>query len=313
MHKQIQIVLTPLVAAALLFSVTPASAAPGSLPAGDSLYMFGCDGGGTPAVGLVDVASGAVTEVVPQVNVNQCYGGAAYNAVDGLIHVINNDRRNSFWGLAVFDPEEATLTFLDQFSAGCEPDALAIDGSGNAWVDDDGSNTLRPVNLEDGTCGTGVFVSDGGGYADISALSFAPDGTLYGISANGGTIGTINTTTGAFTQVGSSAAPSDSGGLTFDSSGTAWVLDQSNEAEIYSADIANYAGTVEPSGQLTFENQSFYSDGIAVLRAPATPEPETEELAETGVDGVARGAIGVAAAGLIALGAAVRIVRRRAS
>jgi hypothetical protein len=275
--------------------------------------MFGCDGGGTPAVGLVDVASGAVTEVVPQVSGLQCYGGAAYNAVDGLIYLINNDWRNRFWGLAVFDPEEATLTFLDQFSAGCEPDALAIDGSGNAWVDDDVSNTLRPVNLEDGTCGTGVVVSDGGGAHKFFAMAFAPDGTLYGISGEDGTIGTINTTTGAFTQVGSSAmADANGDDLKFDSTGTAWALDWTNISELYSADIANYAGTADLSGQLTYAGD-FYAGAIAVLPAPEAPEPETEELADTGVDEVARVAIGVAAAGLIALGAAARIVRRRAS
>jgi len=308
-HKHIQIALTPLVAAALLFSVTPASAAPGSLPAGELLYAFGCDPGfSRPAVGLVDVATGAVTEVVPQ-GAFQCLSSAAYNAVDGLMYVVdfyNNE-------LEVFDPEAQTLTFVDEFSAGCLGAALAIDASGNAWVHDIISETLRPFNLEDATCGTGVGVSDGGGAHAFYAMAFAPNGTLYGISGEDGTIGTINTTTGAFTQVGSSAmADANGDDLKFDSTGTAWALDWSNISELYSADIANYAGTADLSGQLTYAGD-FYAGAIAVLPAPEAPEPETEELADTGVDEVARVAIGVAAAGLIALGAAARIVRRRAS
>jgi len=271
--------------------------------------MFGCDSVTTPAVGLVDVATGAVTEVVPQ-GAFQCLAGAAYNAVDGLMYVADSGNNE----LEVFDPEAQTLTFVDEFSAGCLVAALAIDASGNAWVYDNSSETLRPVNLEDATCGTGVGVSDGGGAHVFFAMAFAPNGTLYGISGDDGTIGTINTTTGAFTQVGSSAmAGADGDDLKFDSTGTAWVLDWSNNSELYSADIANYAGTADPSGQLTYGGSDFYASAIAVLPAPEDPETETEELADTGADEVARVAIGVAAAGLIALGAAVRIVRRRAS
>jgi LPXTG-motif cell wall-anchored protein len=103
----------------------------------------------------------------------------------------------------------------------------------------------------------------------------------------------------------------DNSGLTFDSSGTAWVVDGANEAEIYSADITDYAGPAELSGQLSFNGTDYYSGAIVVLQVPAAPA--APELPDTGSASVALGVTGLAAAGVIALGAVMMIVRRRAS
>jgi LPXTG-motif cell wall-anchored protein len=303
MQKSIKIALGTAVSAALLLASTPAFAAPRSLPAGEALYAFGCDDGTEPAVGLVDVATGAVTEVVPGV-AGQCYSSPAYNPVDGKIYVIDWSQGNTYQ-LGVFDPEAETLTLVDAFD--CSPYTLAIDASGNAWVWDVVTEELHPVNLTDATCGDGVGVVAGGDY--FFGMAFAPNGSLYAANYYNGEFGTVNTSTGAFTQVNSSAMPAfDNSGLTFDSSGTAWVVDGANEAEIYSADITDYAGTAELSGQLSFNGTDYFSEAIVVLQVPAAPE-----LPDTGSASVALGVTGLAAAGVIALGAVMMIVRRRAS
>jgi hypothetical protein len=303
MKKSVQIVLGTAVSAALLLASTPAFAAPRSLPAGEALYAFGCSGGTEPAVGIVDVATGAVTEVVAGQDPNQCFSGPAYNPVDGKIYVV--DLTVGF-DLAVFDPAAKTLSVIDSFD--CEPLALAIDASGNAWVWDSAGEPeeLRPVSLENAACGAGVGVVSIGDF--FSGMAFAPNGTLYASNYDTGQFGTISTSNGAFTPLGSSAmAVEVNSGLTFDSSGIAWVLDDDNEAEVYSADITDYQGTKQLSGQLDFTGDEYYSQGIVV--GPT----DSPKLPDTGSASVALGVTGLAAAGVIALGVAMMIVRRRAS
>ena len=296
MKKNMRIVIGAAVTAALVLASTPAFASPRSLPAGESLYAFGCDGNGEPAVGLVDVATGAVTEVVPQIDSNQCFSSPAYNPVDNKIYVI--DWTNDY-ELAVFDTQAMTLTTIADFS--CNPYTLAIDLSGNAWVWSWDTGELTPVSLTTAACGTSV----GSGGATFYAMAFSPNGTLYGASYDTGELGTISTVDGTFAQAGSSAMDAgDNAGLTFDSSGIAWVIDESNTSEIYSADITNYSGTDELSGQLTFNGVEYYSEAIVV--GPSAG------LAETGIDSVALGVTGLASLGALAVGA-VMMVRRRAS
>jgi hypothetical protein len=297
MKKNMLIFLGAAVTAALVFASTPAFASPRSLPAGESLYAFGCYGSGEPAVGLVDVATGVVTEVVPEIE-SQCFSGPAYNPVDNKIYVI--DWTNGV-ELAVFDTQAMTLTTIA--SLNCNPNTLAIDPLGNAWVLDDTSGELTPVSLATADCGTGVGVVAGGD--GFYGMAFAPNGTLYGANYSDGELGTISTVDGTFTQVGSSAmVAGDNAGLTFDSSGIAWVIDEDNNAEIYSADITDYSGTKELSGQLTFNGVEYYSEAIVV--GPSAG------LAETGIDSVAIGVTGLAGLGALAVGA-VMMVRRRAS
>jgi hypothetical protein len=296
MKKNMHIALGAALTATLVLASSPAFAVPRSLPAGESLYAFAYDDG-VPAVGLVDVATGAVTQVVPGVD-GQAYSSPAYNPVDHKIYVI--DWTNNY-ELVVFDTQAKTLTTLASFD--CEPYTLAIDPSGNAWVWDYDTDNLRPVNLTTGACGPGVGVVAGGNA--LYGMAFSPNGTLYGADYDSGELGTISTVDGTFTQVGSSAMVSgDNAGLTFDSSGIAWVIDESNIAEIYSADITNYSGTNQRSGQLTFNGVEYYSEAIVVGPSAA--------LAETGSDSVALGVTGLAGLGALAVGA-VMMVRRRAS
>ena len=303
MKKSVQIVLATAASAALLLASTPAFAAPRSLPAGEALYAFACDDDGVPAVGLVDVATGVVTEVVAAFDASQCYSSPAYNPVDGKIYVIDWTVGDD---LAVFDPVAKTLTTIDSFD--CDPFTLAIDASGNAWIWDDDTDNLRPVNLDNAVCGTGVGVVSG--TDDFYGMAFAPNGTLYAANYDTGQFGTVSTSTGAFAPLGSSAMNADdNGGLTFDSSGTAWVIDEVNNAEVYSADITDYAGTAELSGQLDFNGDEYYSEAIVVGKV-FSPTPK---LPDTGSASVALGVTGLAAAGVIALGVAMTIRRRRAS
>jgi len=300
MKKSIQIALGTAVSAALLLASTPAFAAPRSLPAGEGLYAFGCDDTG-PAVGLVDVETGAVTEVVPGV-ADQCYSSPAYNPVDGKIYVIDF---GVGYDLKVFDPQAKTLTLVDAFD--CEPYTLAIDASGNAWVWDQFDDTLKTVSLENAMCGAPIGVVGGEG-DDFYGMAFAPNGTLYAVIWDDGQIGTVSTSIAGFTQVGSSAMVAETNaGLTFDSSGIAWVLDEATNAEVFSADINDYAGTAQRSGQLTFNGVAYYSEAIVV--GPA----DSPKLPDTGSASVALGVTGLAAAGVIALGAVMMILRRRAS
>lgn len=303
MKKSIQIALGTAVSAALLLVSTPAFAAPRSLPAGEGLYAFGCDDGG-PAVGLVDVATGAVTEVVPGV-ADQCYSSPAYNPVDGKIYVIDF---GVGFDLKVFDPQAKTLTMVGAFD--CEPYALAIDASGNAWIWDQFDDRLKTVSLDNAVCGTPIGTV-GLRDEDIYGMAFAPNGLLYAVLWDNGYIGTVSTSIAGFTQVGSSAMVAETNaGLTFDSSGIAWVLDEgleSSRAEVFSADINDYAGTAQRSGQLAFNGADYYSEAIVVGPADAP------KLPDTGSASVALGVAGLAAAGVIALGAVMMIVRRRAS
>ena len=307
MKKSIQITLATAVSAALLLASTPAYAAPRSLPAGEALYAFVCDDGTEAAVGLVVVATGAVTEVVPGV-AGQCYSSPAYNPVDGKIYVISVIDWTNGYELVVFDPVAKTLTLVGAFD--CQPWALSIDASGSAWIWDIFDRRLKTVSLDNAVCGTPIGTVAGEG-DDFYGMAFAPNGSLYAVNWDSGEIGTVNTSNADFTQVGTSAMVAEyNAGLTFDSSGIAWVLDEgleSSRAEVFSADINDYAGTAQRSGQLTFNGADYYSEAIVV--GPA----DSPKLPDTGSASVALGVTGLAAAGVIALGAVMMILRRRAS
>lgn len=82
-------------------------------------------------------------------------------------------------------------------------DGLAFDAQGRLWAADDSSNRLLLIDI-----GTGVARAIGGsfgsGFNDMG-LAFGSDGTLYMSVANGsndGRLFTVDTTTGAATEVG---------------------------------------------------------------------------------------------------------------
>jgi LPXTG-motif cell wall-anchored protein len=288
------------VAASPALAVPPA--APRSLPAGEALYVFfGCSSDtDVPAVGSVDVATGAVTEIVPFITTDQCYSQPAYNPVDGLIYVID-------WTLypatelAVFDPAAKTLTKAANID--CNAYMVAIDPSGNAWVWDYDTGDVRPFSLTTGHCGTAVGST--GPDDTYFAMAYAPDGVLYATNYSTGEFGTLSTIDGTFTPIaGSAMGVDDNAGMTFDSSGTMWVLDEVNLAEVYSADINDYSDTSVRQGQLSFNGTDYYSEALVVGPAQSVPA-----LPNTGSDSVAIGIVGLTA--LFALGAGVTFVARR--
>lgn len=99
------------------------------------------------------------------------------------------------------DPASTSMTLVGSIGMNAIQ-ALAFDSSGMLYAWECASNGLCTVNIDTGT-GTDVSGSSGGSY-DIQALSFAPDGMLYGARTN---LYRINKTSGARTLVGANSGP----------------------------------------------------------------------------------------------------------
>lgn len=291
------------------FAVT---SSPRTLPAGDVLYVFGY-GNAMPDVSTVDVSSGALTEVVAATGgVAGDFSGPSYNAADGLVYVI--DWSISPYTLRAFDPQAKTLTAIapitGQGSSFCDAYSMAIDAQGVAWVWDGTDKNLKTLDLTTGKCSDGVGTSLAAGDY-IYGMAFAPNGTLFGAVYNTGDLCVLSTLNGSCTPQNPASQSTSPASLTFDSSGTAWVIDDSDSAELYSADIADVATTKARSGQLTFNTVAVYSEAIVVvpgnLAAASAPV-----LPNTGVDTSALGISALAALGALAIGV-VFMTRRRVS
>jgi WD40 repeat protein len=140
----------------------------------------------------------------------------------------------------------ASLATIDS-ATGIGSSSIGTFGGTNYWglaFGPDGAlyaanGTLATVNLSTGAA-TSKGSSDG-----ISALAFAPNGTLYGAALFGNTLYTVNTTTGATTAVGAVGALGSTSlmDLAFDPLGNLYAV-SSNGGASSILQISTTAGTI---------------------------------------------------------------------
>lgn len=294
--------------AALVLTATPAHAAPPPLPAGDQLIAMSCVSGQPLDLFVVDAASGASTKIA-STGADECGYAAAWNAQDARLYFYE------YWAneLVAYDPATATFAVVgpvvDSVDASIVLTAFTIDPDGNAYGIGP-AGELYTVDLA-----TGV-VTELGTLADLDLYTygFSADpvtGALYALSESG-TLYEIDPVAVTATSVATWPFPSDGSatwGLTIDSLGTAWVVQNPGEAGEYTAlwstPLATFGDTTELSGNLLDTATGTDFDGWWVAVMPAIYPPQ---LANTGLDAapLVAGGLGLLALGALGVAAAAR-------
>lgn len=156
----------------------------------------------------------------------------------------------------------ATFLFDQSGMASDDIRALAIDSTGWYVINEGAPDQLYRI---DPSSGVATLVGSTG-VSSLQSLAFDPtSGLLYSLNIGPGeaSLGTISTSTGAFTSIGLSVLTgADSQTLTFDSAGTLYGLETN---EIYTWNKATGEATVFGSGTW----------GVDVRGAEVVPEPAT--------------------------------------
>jgi len=333
--------------AALLFvasslsmgSAAQAAVTPGTLATGDTLYTLQCDDNSNPILMSVDPTTLVATGIGTGSASYTCGSQVAYNPVDKKAYY-------TYWGsspysLASIDLTTGVSTIVGEFVLNTDntvhPDiyAMAIDSLGHVFGYS-GDRKLYSIDLSTGVCTyiADVLDSNSNPTAYIYGLAFSPDNVLYAVEyADNGRLLSINTTTGAATTVvddyNSLVGTNRSESLAFDSNGTLFLeVDGSNNSELWSADVTNFASTVtqvmgsgtgnytgnflyDGTDDATVNPTSFYNESIFIVPGATTPTP-TPTLAATGVDGAVSATTGAIAFAMVAAGSLI-VARRKAT
>ena len=313
----------------IVVAAAPAQATnPRSLPAGDTMYIFGCKVNGTNPPGVGQLSdTGVITQLAAFPSApydTSCFQGAAFDPTTGLIYVIQvSGQTSSLW---TFNPSTNVFTISPTADiSACKPINLAIDSQGNAYAQTNylgsSANSLVSINLTTGACsariGSAFTTSIGSGFQDFGGFSFnLTDDLLYATDYDSGNFYSINTSTGAVTPFANSTFGSQTsiGGIAFDSTGMTWISFGDRPNRLKSSPWATYNTDNTLQGYFDFNSASVYMYGIAIIPAGSTPPapapaPQpTPVLAETGVNTLPYLASGFI---LIALGMGLIIARRK--
>jgi hypothetical protein len=316
------LVLTAAATLGLLgLSAAPAAAAPAPLPEGDTLYGIACPDYSSgdsqlPSMQLfeLDTATAEGTLVgagTPALTQTDCGGQGAWNPVTATAYAIAHDFDTSADSVLVeVDTVSGVSTVVGDFSVSGEPAyiyGIAISSTGVAYAlgDTDDYSGFFELDLASGDL-TLVGLTT----ANTYTLAFDPTtGILYTIDFSS-ELHTVDPTTGAQTPV------ADLGidfiyALAIDSSGTFWFTADVNpgagtfEADLYSAELPDLAGTAERAGTVSVDGTNPYTQAL-LLTYPATAP--TPQLAATGATAEP---VALAGALVLLLGGIATVATRR--
>lgn len=293
------------VAALVLLTASPASAAARSIPATDAMYIVSCDdvGGSTEVLFSVDSATGATTQIGGGIGqVSGCAGQPAWDATTNRAYYFDFFPDPT---LNTIDLATGVTTPIAPFFLGVTPtdiDAIAIGVDGTAYAL--GNGTLYKLDLA-----TAELSDPLPSKSDVWGFAVDPTtGAFYAVT-DLAEVYSIDVATGVPTFLDQLAfLPSLSSlSLQIDSAGTFWYLNSLDPTTVWSSDGSTFAGTEELSGptDLAGTTENVFSE--ALLIAPNT----VPALAETGVDSTPALLLGTGAALTLMLGAALVVTHRR--
>lgn len=305
-------VATVALAGLAIVGVSPASAAPRSLPATDDMYAIACDDGyANMQLFGVDAATGASTEIGTGDGTVGCASQPAWDATTNTAYYVMFDFPRSI--LATIDTTTGSTTTVDYFTdTVAEPDespfvqaiAIGLDGAAYGFTDD----YFYSVDLASGDLTPlGAVATEILGFSvdPTSGLFYAADtaGNVYSVDVTNGTLQLLDTVGFGPDFVVYS--------LQIDSAGTFWYAsydDELDELQLWSTG-AEIAGTEELSGIFEVDGTEYFHEALLVTRSIEVPAEPV--LANTGADSTSTLIVGAGALGLLVLGAGLFVARRR--
>lgn len=293
------------VAALVLITASPASAAARAIPTTDAMYIVSCDdaGGSTEVLFSVDSATAALGQIGAGIGQESgCAGQPAWDATTNTAYYFDFFPDAT---LNKIDLATGVTTSIAPFFEGVTPidvDAIAIGLDGAAYALSSG--TLYDLNLA-----TAELTDPLSSKTDVFGFAVDPtSGLFYGVT-DLGEVYLIDVATGAANFLDDlTVTPGENVlSLQIDSAGTFWYLNSLDPSTLWSSDGSTFAGSEELSGStdLAGGGETVFSE--ALLIAPNT----VPALAETGVDATPALLVGTAAALALMLGAALVVTRRR--
>ena len=293
--------------------ITPALAVTNSLPASNSLYTIDALGTGV----YETTSSGAQTRLTLQLN-DDTFGSfpaGAFNPIDHrayivFAHAVGSCGIDSIDLLGGAPHARVPVTNHDTTLIRCY--GFDIDPAGNAWIS--ATDSLHSVyaiwklNLLTGAATDRVVVPE-----ELFGFTVAPDGTWFGIKANGNLV-RIDSTSGAFTTMVSTTLL-DTYDITTDSASTVWFTDQEGSApfQLYSWRNPDTGYTMQGDlsvGGLT--GAGVFGPIFVGLSTPAISAlAQSPSLADTGVDPSLQAGVITLGAGLVVAGMATLVYSRR--
>lgn len=242
---------------------------PGTLAEGNEMFVFEYDNNLTEDLVSVDVATGLTTTVGTSA-FGDGWSGASFNPADGQIYALHLHGWTDPYTLYSIDPVTGVFTEIGDLPDGVSAGALAIDADGNGYLID-WDERLYSIDLTDATTTLiGSFTMSGG---DVYAFAINPvDGRAFFLEFYGGKdLYEIDLTDASTTLVVDGyhlTVGTDSAVLAFDSNGTAWLQVERNTAELWSADIDNFAATAQYETQFfnpDDQSDPFYTEAFAIV------------------------------------------------
>ncbi len=222
------------------------------------MTLFGLGGDATDNLVTINTATGASTSVGPLVNVSLYDGGLDFDAFGTLWGITDSIPGTVFLmdagtGLATVHTTTSGVGGIENLAIPPAPVAYAVDS------DDADHLWMLYLNL-------GIVVDVGPtNYDNIEALTFAPDGTLYGVDDGSDYLVTLDLTTGGAAFVGSLGVGVEDPGLASDWAGNLWMVDNGTQ-NLYSVRRdTGQATLIGPLGQkvtaLTAHGPTLYGLG----------------------------------------------------
>ncbi|MFM2412593.1 MAG: hypothetical protein RLZZ587_926 [Actinomycetota bacterium] len=292
-----------------------AAVTPGTLVPGSQLFVFEFDDAFTGDLLTLDPGTGVTTPKGSSA-LGGGWSGSAFNPTDGKIYVIGIHNWADPYTLYSVEPATGEFSEIADLPVGVSAGALAISREGEAYLID-WNEELYSFDLTDASV---TSIGNTETFGDTYSFAINPvDGRAYVLSFDYDDVENnlveVDLSDGSTTLILAdydTVTGKKSGALAFDSNGTAWLQMESGQAELWSADINDFAATARFESYFlnpTDNEDRFYTEAIAI----ATGLPDEHELAETGVSTEQLAFSGAVAFAAVAGGATIAIRRRRIS
>jgi hypothetical protein len=219
-----------------------------------------------PLTGVINVIGTTDTDFGPTI-----FSGVACTPNNNNFYSVRGDT-GADNGLYRINPSNAATTYLGDIGTSLVTIASRTDGVLFGFSSDftSDTSTLWRINPLTESVATQIGAAGALGPANLGALTFGSDGTLYMVNNSSGQLFSVNTTTGVTTPVGAGTGTTEMYGMTGDGNANYYGFTATNR-NIYSMNLS--AGTATVGAQYSFGPTNPLD--VVFGATAAIPEPAT--------------------------------------